>query len=541
MHRDVHLSSVTHTFFGLLLCSLLAVGCIANQSPNWHGGTSGNPAIHRHGGVHLHRGAAEMEGHTPSVQGTQDEEDEPWFPERHVPYDPQPAHIAEQGYTITVVAVPLQEFLHALTRDTALHVDIGPGLDGTITLHAVNQMLGTILERVARQVAIRYEFLGEDTLVVRADTPYLKHYTIDYPNLSRVTEEAVTISTRIHSASGAAGGQANNTSSTSIQAKSRHDFWAALHAALTAVVTNDGEQLPDKREPIIINQEAGLVMAYATDRQQTKIASLIEDLAGSIQRQVLIQATVVEVELKDEFRAGIDWSAIGLGGTGLSVSSRLIGAGSADNPGDATLVVDYLDQSADGRRLQLAIDLLSRFGETKILSSPQIMVLNNHTAVLKVVENFIYFEVQQDLNTGNPVAGSGPLLATTTIPHTIPVGLIMTVTPQIGSDQNVILSIRPTISSVIRTERDPNPALSGAENRVPVVRVREMESVLRVRSNQIAILGGLMQDTAQEENTAVPLLAELPFVGTLFRGRQQQSVKTELVIFMRPIIVSQPA
>jgi len=160
--------------------------------------------------------------------------------------------------------------------------------------------------------------------------------------------------------------------------------------------------------------------------------------------------------------------------------------------------------------------------------------LNNHTAVLKVVENFVYFEVEQELTPATD--NSAATVATTTTARTVPVGLVLTVTPQISKDDSVTFNVRPTISSVIRTELDPNPALL-IENRIPVIRVREMESILKVNSNQVAVLGGLMQDTLRNQDKETPFAAQIPLLGNLFKSRSQESLKTELVIFLRPVVI----
>lgn len=273
-----------------------------------------------------------------------------------------------------------------------------------------------------------------------------------------------------------------------------------------------------------------------------------------MRRQVLIQATVVEVNLSDQFQAGIDWSVLDLSDSGFSIGASLLGGAgfvldSANNisitsPGldgppvtSSANVVQYSNPNSGGVRIDAAISLLSEFGDTKVLSSPQTMVLNNHTAVLKVVENFVYFEVEQEIESGNALTGTGPLLATTTTARTIPVGLVMTVTPQISKDDSVTLNVRPTISSVIRTELDPNPGLVLVQNRIPVVRVREIESILRVNSRQIAVLGGLMQDTIKSRDKKTPFLADIPVLGNLFKSTDQESLKTELVIFLRPVVI----
>jgi MSHA biogenesis protein MshL len=119
----------------------------------------------------------------------------------------------------------------------------------------------------------------------------------------------------------------------------------------------------------------------------------------------------------------------------------------------------------------------------------------------------------------------------------VPVGLILMVTPQISSDDSVTLDIRPTISSVVRTEKDPNPDLVDVQNLIPVVRVREMESILKVNNRQIAVLGGLMQDTYRNNDRETPGAAHIPLLGEFFKAKDRESLKSELVIFLRPIVV----
>ena len=262
----------------------------------------------------------------------------------------------------------------------------------------------------------------------------------------------------------------------------------------------------------------------------------------------------MEVNLSDQFQAGIDWSVLDLSDSGFSIGASLLGGAgfilneannvTISSPGlsgppvtSSANVVQYSNPNSGGVRIDAAISLLSEFGDTKVLSSPQIMVLNNHTAVLKVVENFVYFEVEQEIESGNALTGTGPLLATTTTARTIPVGLVMTVTPQISRDDSVTLNVRPTISAVIRTELDPNPGLVLVQNRIPVIQVREMESILRVNSRQIAVLGGLMQDVIRSRDKKTPFFADIPLLGNLFKSTDQESLKTELVIFLRPVVI----
>ena len=467
-----------------------------------------------------------------------------------------------EKYTVVVNEVPVKELLFALARDAQINVDINPKIEGVVTINAIEQTLDQLLDRVARQVDLRYEFKNGN-LLISPDEPFFRIYNVGYLNLSRETTGTVTVSTQIASASSGGeggGGGGGNTSTTSISSESNQNFWENLTLTISAILA-DGDSSSSASDAVVVNPDSGIVSVRATAKQHALVQQFIDQVLESVRRQVLIQATVVEVNLSDQFQAGIDWSVLDLSDSGFRFriqrswigASLLGGAGfvldSANNisitsPGldgppvtSSANVVQYSNPNSGGVRIDAAISLLSEFGDTKVLSSPQTMVLNNHTAVLKVVENFVYFEVEQEIESGNALTGTGPLLATTTTARTIPVGLVMTVTPQISKDDSVTLNVRPTISSVIRTELDPNPGLVLVQNRIPVVRVREIESILRVNSRQIAVLGGLMQDTIKSRDKKTPFLADIPVLGNLFKSTDQESLKTELVIFLRPVVI----
>jgi len=161
-------------------------------------------------------------------------------------------------------------------------------------------------------------------------------------------------------------------------------------------------------------------------------------------------------------------------------------------------------------------------------------VLNNQTAVLKVVDNIVYFTVESQISQGVNLGTN--LQAITTTPQTVAVGMVMSVTPQIGDTGNVNINVRPTISSVVNFKQDPNPQLT-VPSLIPEIRVREMESVLRIDSGSTAVLGGLMQDEITKNSDSVPGLSEIPGVGNAFKGRDESNKKTELVIFLRPTVI----
>jgi general secretion pathway protein D len=187
------------------------------------------------------------------------------------------------------------------------------------------------------------------------------------------------------------------------------------------------------------------------------------------------------------------------------------------------------------------VSLLDSFGDVKVLSSPKLSVMNNQTATLKVVDNRVYFSIT---STPATLSTAGTILTPatyTSTPVTVSVGFTMSVTPAINDSDQVTINVRPSITRIIDYVNDPNPALTGIVNKVPEIRTREMESIIRVNSGQIAVLGGLMQDEINNLSDGIPLLGDIPVAGNLFKNRNDTKTKTELVIFMRPVIIKDPS
>jgi general secretion pathway protein D len=173
----------------------------------------------------------------------------------------------------------------------------------------------------------------------------------------------------------------------------------------------------------------------------------------------------------------------------------------------------------------------------KVLSSPKISVLNNQTAMLKVVDNVVYFLIKNDSTTTT----TGTTNNFTSTPQSVSVGLVMSVTPQISESGSILLNVRPTISSLKGAGKtDPTPGLAVA-NVVPEIQTREMESMLRLSDGEVAVMGGLMEDRISNTTNQIPGLGDIPGIGNFFRNRNETSTKTELVIFLKPTIVRDPS
>jgi general secretion pathway protein D len=164
--------------------------------------------------------------------------------------------------------------------------------------------------------------------------------------------------------------------------------------------------------------------------------------------------------------------------------------------------------------------------------------MNNQSAILRVVDNYVYFNITVTPATTNSLGGISTPATYTTTPHTVPVGFTMSLTPQISDANTVQINLRPTITRVIKFISDPNPVLvGGPQNLIPQTQTREMESILKIDDGQIAVLGGLMQDNINNQTDSVPILGSIPLIGSLFQYKNDTTTKTELVIFLKPTII----
>jgi len=513
-----------------------------------------------------------------------------------------------ETYSVVVKDVEVSELLFALARDAKLNVDVHPGITGKVTLNAIDQTLQQLLDRITKQVpGIRFEQEGPN-LVVMPDTPFLRIYKVDYVNMTRDTTGNVAINTQIASisptaagaggAGAAAGGTSGNVSSTKVDISAKNNFWKTLQDNVKDILREEDKTLWEvkcesqaaaggsssgtresstavpaigptvaasgpgsesrqaqankseqcgkfqEKSTVIANPETGILSIRANSRQHEKIQGFLDQIQASARRQVMIEATIVEVRLNQNYQQGIDWlyltrsTGVGQASRTRSFSYDPVSGGIAASTVESTLpsaVASTLFTAAFRRGDFLAaIKLLETFGTLKVISSPKLSVLNNQTAILKVVDNFVYFQVKSDASQGQ----TSTVTTVTTTPQSVSVGLVMSVTPQISEGNAVLLNVRPTISRITGTKRDPNPILPASiPNLVPEIQTREMESLMSVNDGDIAVLGGLMQEGMNNTDDTVPGISSIPILGNLFMHRNDTTTKTELVVFLRPTVI----
>jgi general secretion pathway protein D len=522
-------------------------------------------------------------------------------------------------YSVVVTNVPAQEILFALARDAKINLDIQSGIQGTVTVNAINQTLPQILTRIARQIDMRYE-LNNGTLTVMPDKPFLKTYKIDFINMSRSAKSTNSTSSQIAtnstSASGAAtGAEGGNSASTIVTSETKNDLMESLIKNVTDIIleedrlryksqkevsnsnkvvaqgegaakgytgapqgsgnkgkqTAGGETGPaggasgagnetvqasgaakgiigefEQSVNVFANKETGVLIVRATSRQHEKVQEFIDKVMTTAKRQVLIEATIVEVQLSDQYQQGIDWSRALLGPKGFALSQTGT-VGIAATTG--ALAVSYINPTSKFGNIAASIQLLEQFGNVKVLSSPKLTVMNNQTASLKVANSKVYFTVKADIL---PATLTSPATASySTTANSVSIGLTMSVTPQISDTDTVTINVRPSISSLVGLGvQDPNPILANPcgfgvstcglapiKNLIPEIQTREMESIIKVENGQTAVMGGLIKEEINLNTSEIPLLGRIPILGNLFQNRNDTTTKTELVIFLRPVVI----
>jgi MSHA biogenesis protein MshL len=506
------------------------------------------------------------------------------------PVLPKPKPTARpETYSVVVNNVRIQELLFALARDARLNVDIHPDVSGTVTLNAIDQTLPQLLARIARQVDMRYEIHGENLVVMR-DSPYLRTYKVDYLSASRNVKMQSTASTQFGAGGTAATPAASTTGGTAqIDVLAENRLWESLVQNVKDILRETDKIIPagtqvmppatstpapapatapavpgappvpptivvpaqptatyQEAASVIGNRESGILYVRANSKQHERVQEFLDQVLAGAKRQVLIEATVAEVQLRNEYQRGIEWARLRSGVTGFELRQPANPPTTSVTPGfnPNPFLIGY---ASAGRNFTATLSLLEAFGDVRVLSSPRLSVMNNQTAILRVTRDIIYFTLTPSTTpitvTGSGLGGVAVQASFTTTPNIAAEGFMMAVLPQVNDVDAIVLNVRPTIRRRVDSVRDPNPALQGAstQNDIPVFETREFDSILRLQNGEIAVLGGLMQDFSQTGESGIPGIRAIPILGEALSNRADLSTKTELVIFLRATVVRDPS
>jgi MSHA biogenesis protein MshL len=514
-------------------------------------------------------------------------------PVQVTPLLPKPKATARaETYSVVVNNVRVQELLFALARDARLQIDIDPNLTGSVTLNAIDQTLPQLLSRIARQVDMRYEMDG-DTLIVMRDSPFLRAYKIDYLSASRNVKMQSIASTQFGAA---ASTSASTTGATStIDVAAQNNLWESIVQNVKEILRETDKIIPapqsvptplpgapgsapaapptagaqpgaapqppiaaapntmyQEAASVIANRESGILYVRATGKQHERVQEFLDQVLVGAKRQVLIEATIAEVQLRNEYQRGITWERVrAQGQSGITARQPEIAPATSATPG-FNAAPFFVGLISVGSNFSVTLKLLEQFGDVKVLSSPKLSVLNSQTAILRVTRDIIYFTVTPASTTTGAV-GTGTVVVSpsfTTTPNVAAEGFLMTVLPQVSGADAIVLNVRPTIRRKVGSVLDPNPALRGTDpvtgqafpqNEIPLFETREFDSILRLQSGQIGVLAGLMQDIVENTETFIPGIRNIPLLGEALSNRSDLSRKTELVIFLRATVIHDPS
>ncbi len=468
----------------------------------------------------------------------------------------------QETFDVVVHNVSVRDLLFALVRDLKLNADIDTDVVGVVSISAFDQTFEKILERISRQIPLRYEFI-DNVVQIGLDTPYAKQYVVDYLNIQRSFASSSSIE-NVEPEDGETGG----SGSADISVSSTYNFWNQVEAMISEMVLDsyEGNEVGDTFEDTLlsdlannegqvrrdeayfsIDETSGIIVVNASQKIHNQVQEYLDTLHEVAHRQVLLEATIVEVFLDNNYAQGINWGLFS--GDGAGNNGRLFANQNAALDINAVLQSGRLDDASFGAQIvrgdvAVAVDLLNRFGDAKVMSSPRISAMNNQGALLRIVDNQYYFEVVISSEEEENEDGTTDTTYTYEVDEeVIPVGFSMSVLPQISKDGQIMLNMRPSLTRVIGEVDLPNLPIAVGEIAVgskPITRVREFESLLTLNDGEVGVLGGFIEDFSSDTHSGIPGAMDLPGVGGLFENKKEQSRRVQLVIFIKASIIKNP-
>ncbi len=456
---------------------------------------------------------------------------------------------AAEKFDISVRDLDAQEFYQALVKGTPYNVVVHPGLAGKISLELKNVTLEEVMNLVRDLYGYEYK---RDGFLYRVLPGGLRTeiFRINYLNISRKGDSEIQVSagqvtdagptsrggttTRGNLSSPQSGAQRGTRGvvGTKITTKSESDFWGQLTRTLELIIGR-GEG-----RSVVTSPEAGIAVVRASSRELRTVEEFLARTELIMQRQVILEAKILEVTLNDSYSQGISWSSLSKLSTDLDLEGNradilnLSQVGrNIINPDQegvfaATLKVDNFD---------VLVKLLGTQGDVQVLSSPRIATVNNQKAVIKVgSDEFFVTEIRVDQNNNINTNQTNTDVELTPFFS----GIALDVTPQISEDGRIILHVHPSISEV--TDQTKIVSLGDRDLTLPLAlsTIRETDSVISALSGQVVVIGGLISDVRQRDEASVPGLGRLPLFGNLFKQKNRKSRKSELVILLKPTLAS---
>jgi len=453
---------------------------------------------------------------------------------------------------ITANDVPAREFFMSLAQDSEYNMTVHPEVQGRISLRLSDVSVPEVLEVVHNVYGYPFEATQNGYQIMPAGLQ-TRVFQIDYLNLKRKGESQTRVSSGQVSEkdvndddNGEYTADRTSVTGTSIKTRSESDFWQELRTSLETIVgTQQGRK-------VIVMPQASMVAVRAMPLELRDIRSYLQSMQSNLLRQVVLEAKILEVTLDSGYQTGINWSAL-LGSGDSEAAITQTGGGSVFDTGRSETAGETVDispvnpdvlagnaASAFGGVFSAAVDindftafieLLKSQGDVQVLSSPRIATLNNQKAVIKVgQDDFFVTDISSETIVGGDATTTSPDITLTPFFS----GIALDVTPHVNSSREVTLHIHPTVSEV--TEETKTLSVTGTTQTLPLASssVRESDSIVRAKSGQVVVIGGLMQNRTEDRTAGIPILGDIPLLGRAFRHTKKVSEKSELVILLRP-------
>jgi len=450
---------------------------------------------------------------------------------------------------------PLKAVLQSLGRAHGFSIVADEDVDGMVQVEMNNTTVKGVLDAILRPGGYFYEIEEGWISVARFKTIL---YSFDYPQISRTGTSSSNISlgaqnsgnsgqsgtssgsTGLGQPTGGSngGGSSSDTAQISISQKLESDFWQSIEAQIKSMLA--------KEETFVINKFSGLVQVKAGARTHRDISKFVAEVNDRIGAQVEIVAKIVEVHLSDQNKLGIDWQAAAFSvGNNLHVGDLFSGVQGLNGMlnvkqvGSTTLAADTFSGTIRSGKVNAVITALEEQGDVKVTSQPRLRLLNNSTGYIKdAVDTPFFSKTGRTTITGvTSNINGGTLTQEQWSTQTISIGTVLPVTAQISADNEVTLEITPVISRLRGTEYSPDTEHSQS---APILDVKQTSTIVRVKSGETAIIGGLITDSVSETHRSIPFLGKIPLLGQAFRTDGKVKDRTELVIFLTPTVVSKP-
>lgn len=472
------------------------------------------------------------------------------LPGINIPNPPPNSKFAEEidpTFDIAVNNVPAKDFFMGLVKDTKYNIAISPQISGNISLELKSATIPQTMEAVRDIYGFEYEktAYGYKVFPRRLET---RIFHINYLDLNRNGQSQTTIgsgqiTSTVQSTLTSSGisnqQQTGSIPSGIIHTSSNSKFWDLLKTNLETIIgTQDGRS-------VVINHNSGAVIVKAYPDELRAVAQYLDKIQNIIHRQVIIEAKILEVQLNAHFQSGINWKLLGLQqgypestNTATTISdTSSVSSGTLANNGSPDLptfagILNIKSQS--GNAFKSVINLLNTQGNVNILSSPRIATINNQKAVIKV-GNDKFFVTNVSSNTNNSSTTTSNTTANITLTPFFS-GISLDVTPQIDENDYITIHIHPIISKV--TQDKQTFYVNGQLQQLPLAAstVRESDSVVRAKSGQVVVIGGLITSSGEDYQASTPGADNLPAVNGLFKNKNKIAGKFELVILLRPMI-----